>query len=339
MLIINVVLPGTPANLSIAPRPIQTAVEMHKRKACFILLPALFILCESAARPQSCTPAPSGLVDWWTGDTNENDLIGVNNPEATDAVTLAPGEVKDGFTFGTHGYIEIAASSSLSNPQFTWAAWVEPDGPGPNNDASGSVIVANQASNTYNNFSLQWSATGKDFIYTFGNDSSELIQSPGTFPSGAYYFVAGTYDGRTFRLYVNGNFEGGYEESKTITYDSYVWMIGSTNTTQISEGYPRTWNGVIDEVQAYNVALSATQLQTIYNAGSGGVCKGLAFSPNSLTFARVTVGKSSPPLSVTASNNLPIPFTVETIKTSSEFAQTTTVRCPGPPCRREQPAR
>jgi hypothetical protein len=67
----------------------------------------LLLLCCLPALPQSCVVAPSGLVSWWTGDSNENDIIGGNNPDAVNAVTLVPAEVKDGFTFGSDGYIEI----------------------------------------------------------------------------------------------------------------------------------------------------------------------------------------------------------------------------------------
>ena len=79
---------------------------------CRITLPLVLIICSSSiARPQSCTPASSGLVSWWAGDTTENDIISGNNPSAVNAVTLMPAEVKDGFTFGTEGYIEIPGAT------------------------------------------------------------------------------------------------------------------------------------------------------------------------------------------------------------------------------------
>jgi hypothetical protein len=106
---------------------------------------ALFFCCCPLAQAQSCVAAPSGLVSWWTGDSNENDIIGGNNPLAVNAVTLVPAEVKDGFTFGTQGYIEIPPASDLANQQFTWTAWVMPAGPGPNNDSFGSVIFERQS--------------------------------------------------------------------------------------------------------------------------------------------------------------------------------------------------
>ena len=125
-------------------------------------------------------------------------------------------------------------------------------------------------------------ALSNKFLFNFGNDISEEIPSTDTFPAGSFYFVAATYDGNTFRLFVNGVAEGSLSESKTITYTSSDWEIGANDPIYFPLGYFRTWNGIIDEVQAYNVALSQSEIQAIYNAGTAGVCKGLTFSPASL---------------------------------------------------------
>lgn len=293
------------------------------------LLSICFLPVCGHAQAQFCLTAPSGLVSWWPGDTNENDIISGVNPEHVTAVTLVPGEVGNGFSFGNDGYIEIAATPTLANQQFTWLAWVKPEGPGPNNDAAGSVIVAQSVTGYYNNVSLQWSALNSNFLFIFGADNTELINSPSTFPAGSYYLVSGTYDGSTFQLMVNGQPQGSYAETKTVTYSSNPWMIGSTEPDFISEGYPRTWNGVIDEVQAYDRALSQSEIQAIYSAASGGVCKGLTSTSLGLTFPRQPVGTTSAPQTVTATNSFPLPVTVYSVVPTAEFAETNT--CPVSP--------
>lgn len=293
-------------------------------------LSVLFFCCCQAARPQSCAPAPPGLVSWWTGDVDENDVIGGNNPQAVAAVTLVSGEAKTGFTFGTQGYIEIPAASTLANQQYTWAAWVRPDGPGPNNDSYGSVIVEQDVDGTVAVIDLLWRATDGRFLFIFGNISSQLIISTDAFATGNFYYVAGTYDGSTFRLFVNGVLEGSVTQATTIAYNSNPWTIGSAQPS-FFPFYARTWNGVIDEVQAYNRALTVSEMQGIYSAGSAGVCKGLTFSPTSLKFPRRTVGTTSPPQTVTATNEFPLPVAVKKVNTVGDFAQTNT--CPVPPSR------
>ncbi|HTQ57899.1 MAG TPA: choice-of-anchor D domain-containing protein [Bryobacteraceae bacterium] len=300
---------------------------MSNRLKCTTLLFALFVCACPRALPQTCVTAPQGLVSWWTGDANQNDIIGGNNPAAVNAVTLVPAEALDGFTFGTGGYIYIAPAADLANQQFTWMAWVMPNGPGPNNDAYGSIIVVQDTDDSNDVVSLDWRANPDyRFVFGFGNITNEIIYSTDVFPPGAFYLVAATYDGTTFRLYVNGVLEGTQTETKTIPYSTQDWVIGAADPYIAGQGYPRTWNGIIDEVQAYNVALSQSQIQSIYSAGHAGVCKGLTFSPTSLKFPRQTIGTSSPPKTVTATNSFPLPVTVRKVATSGDFTQTNT--CP-----------
>jgi hypothetical protein len=65
---------------------------------------------------------------------------------------------------------------------------------------------------------------------------------------------------------------------------SLTWTIGSTDST-LRGSTPRTWNGVIDEVQGFSQALSQSEIQAIYTAASFGECRGqpalTSLAPNS----------------------------------------------------------
>lgn len=229
------------------------------------------------ARAQTaCLAPPSGLVSWWPGDANENDIAGTNNPNGVSGVTLVPGEVSNGLSLRTNGYIQVPASSSLANPNFTWAAWVKPTGPGPNNDADGSTI-AQQDIDDYNlSVALYWRSSDSRFVFIFGNSTTEIITSKDAFPTGSFYHLAATYDGAVFRLYVNGIAEGTYTETKKVPYSTIAWTVGSSGPAGIAIGYPRTFVGIIDELQAFNRALSQSELQSIFAAGAAGECKNAA---------------------------------------------------------------
>jgi hypothetical protein len=58
-----------------------------------------------------------------------------------------------------------------------------------------------------------------------------------------------------------------------------------------------------------------------YTVGTG-TCKGLVFSPASLSFPRQPLGTTSAPKTVTATNAFPLSVTVGSITTSGDFAQT-----------------
>jgi uncharacterized protein (TIGR03437 family) len=234
----------------------------------------------------TCLPAPAGLVGWWPGDLNESDIANGNNASAVVNVSLVPGEVLDGFSFGTDGYISVPSSPALANQAFTWAAWVRSDGPSPTNDQYGSVILENVTSGTDVPVALSWRATDNRFLFIFGNIPAELVVSTDAFPPGTFYHVAGTYDGSVFRLFINGVLEGSLSEAKTVAYSPTGWTFGSIIPTILSKGmYIRTWNGVIDEIQAFNRPLSGSELQSIYNAGSAGECKGPAVTPHGVVSA------------------------------------------------------
>lgn len=236
----------------------------------------------------ACAPPPSGLVGWWPGDTGEADVAGGDNPSAVNAVTLVPGEVLDGFTFGTQGYILIPSSPNLANQRFTWAAWVRPDGSA-YNDNYGSIILENNINTDAAALALYWRPKDDRFVMLFGNDLStgdtaDTITSTHTFPSGSFYLVAGTYDGSTFRLYVNGALEASAAKATTVAYSASGWTFGSSLPMYLSTS-PRTWDGVIDEVQAFNRALSQSEIQAIFNAGASGVCKNPAITSGGVVSA------------------------------------------------------
>jgi hypothetical protein len=278
-----------------------------------ILLALVFHGQASASSTPSptCVVPPTGLISWWTGDVDTTDLYGVNDPSAVNAVSLVPGELLHGFTFGTGGYIDIPASPTLANQKFTWDAWVEPDGPGPNDDNYGSIIIDQAIDDTDSSVELAWRATDNRFLFVFGNIDSEIIVSNDTFPTGTFYLLAATYDGATVRLYVNGVLEGSFAEKKKIAYSSSTWEIGSTDAHFRAEGYPRTWNGVIDEVEAFKVALPASKILSIFKAGSAGKCKApVIVTPSTEKFAPQTVGTTSLAKAVTIINNRDVTLTI-----------------------------
>ena len=184
-----------------------------------------------------------------------------------------PGFINQGVTFGNGGYIDIPDNGSLDNQTLTLAAWAKPSGAGPNNDQDGSIIIGKGLSpanggQTTVTVQLAWRATDNRFLFLFGDVNTEIITSTHTFAPGQFYYVAGTYDGSTFKLYVNGALEGSFTETKTLTYDGSIpWTIGSTPAWARGVGFPRTWNGVIDEARIYNRALSADEIAASYGGG------------------------------------------------------------------------
>jgi hypothetical protein len=71
--------------------------------------------------------------------------------------------------------------------------------------------------------------------------------------------LAGTYDGATLRVYVNGIQVSSQTQTGNLATSSDPLQIGGDSI------YGQYFEGTIDEVRVYNVALTATQIQNDMN--------------------------------------------------------------------------
>src|SRR4051812_10724797 len=96
--------------------------------ARFLILNILLLLVLGhQVAAQTCTPPPSGMVGWYPGDGNANDISIVgNNAAAVNGATFAPGKVQMAFSLdGVNDYFE--APDNSQQDLFTTAtldAWV-----------------------------------------------------------------------------------------------------------------------------------------------------------------------------------------------------------------------
>ena len=217
----------------------------------------------------ACMAPPSGIVSLWAADGSTADAFARNQPSATQ-VTFTQGRIAQGFTFGSNGFVDIPHSTSLGSQQFTVAAWVRPDGAGPNNDDFGNEIINNVVSGTNVPIAILWRASDSRFVFLFGDIFSERIISEHVFAPGQFRFVTATYDGAVFRLFVDGVLEGSQTLAKTVQYGP-LWSVGASPPA-FRNGFARTWNGVIDEVFVVDRALQPSEIQSIA-LSSGGVCR------------------------------------------------------------------
>ncbi|MBI4325677.1 MAG: immunoglobulin domain-containing protein, partial [Chloroflexi bacterium] len=81
-----------------------------------------------AVLPQgSCVAPPDGIVAWWPGETNANDLAGGNTGILVNGVSFGPGEVGKCFLFdGVNDQVLVPASADLNVRSFTVEAWINP---------------------------------------------------------------------------------------------------------------------------------------------------------------------------------------------------------------------
>jgi hypothetical protein len=84
-------------------------------------------------------------------------------------------------------------------------------------------------------------------------------------PTGLWVHVAATWDTGTVKLYINGTLDSSEPNTiGTVKVSSGRFIVGAQTSTPFNptDGH-RGFDGIIDEVQIYDRALSATEVQSI----------------------------------------------------------------------------
>jgi hypothetical protein len=207
----------------------------------------------------TCTTAPAGLVDWWTGDGNAVDIAGSNSATLQNVASYSTGEVAQAFAFPTSG-ASILVNSPVYSPSGTLMFWFMATSPG--------AITGGYAGGSNRAPGFMIDSSG-NLDWEYGNLTA---QSLGQVNLNQWYHAALAYgassSGTTsVAVYLNGTLVAhGIASSNTawnpqVAFGSY---IGAQNPG---------FTGFMDEISFFNVTLSQTQIKTIYSAFSAGMCK------------------------------------------------------------------
>jgi parallel beta-helix repeat protein len=214
-----------------------------------------------------CTPAPSGLVGWWPGAGNANDIFGTNNGALVNGATFAPGKVGQAFSLHESNsavYIPNSPDLLLAS-QVTVEAWVRPNAVTNTQQiiTLGDSIGAGFVLSVSTNGRLRLEIATDTFAYDFV-ESSDFIVSPGNWSHVAAVFNAGTMN-----LFANGS-------GVATKIGSISSVFSASPPAAAIGGAPfsghDTFSGLIDELGIYNRGLSTLEIQRIAYAGGLGKC-------------------------------------------------------------------
>ncbi len=249
----------------------------------FILIFSLatfnFSFNKASAQGPTCVNPPANLVSWWPGDGDATDFVGNNDGTLMGDAAFAAAKVDQGFSFDGNGdFVQVPDDPSLDvgTGDFSIDAWVQLG------TSTGVQAIVDKRTQTSPGVFV-----GYHLFTSNGNLGVQLADgTPTNFISaanvgdGMFHLVAVTVDrdsptGGT--LYVDGTAVLTFDptpRSGSLDNDS-DFIIGMNSPTT---GATNFFTGIIDELEFFNRALTATEIQDIFNADTAGKCKCLGIT-------------------------------------------------------------
>lgn len=270
------------------------------------------------------TPAPiappAGMTHWWTGDGNVNDIIGGRSAVLQNGAGFAPGMVAQAFSLdGVDDFVSVPDDPSLNfgTRDFTVDLWVKFNDPN-----TGEQIIAEKYIETYEQVTgvprKGWTLTKTvdnkiDLAGPLPSGMPTLVEvTPPEILANSWIHIAITRNGNDFTIFWNGTPLG--TGTAAVDLDSTSSLkFGHRGNPDDTPGSVDTrgfyLNGGIDEVEIFGRALSAEEIQAIYNAGSAGKIK------TPVTQVQIDIKPGSFPNSINPGSRGKIPVAILTTDT------------------------
>ncbi|HLE26504.1 MAG TPA: LamG-like jellyroll fold domain-containing protein, partial [Anaerolineales bacterium] len=256
--------------------------------------------------PSNCTPPPSGMVSWWPGDGNANDIQDGNSPTQTIGTPqFIPAHVSQGMKFdGASGFV-VPNNANLNfgtNGSFTLDAWVRIDGISSVRDDA--LVDKRDTAGTGYLLDLVGSPSATALRFSIREGTNSVYVQTNVIVDNAFHHVAGVVDrnNQTISIYLDA----------VLQQTSSIASIGNiSNSVRLFIGHQsldspftllQPFNGVIDELEIFNRALSASEIQAIVNADSAGKCKA---TPTPTTTATATNTPTNTPTAAATATSTP----------------------------------
>ncbi len=211
---------------------------------------------------------PSGLVGWWPLTEGSGTVAldfsgnGNNGTWAGTAPYYASGKVGPyaGTFDGSTDRVTFADTAALRPVALTLVAWENLSN---TTCAAGNAncIIFSKYGGDYHGVILENLTGGTPYFQILSSSTSLPAIAAGTVSAGKWSQIAGTWDGATMALYVNG------VSVATTSASAITWDVGGGGMIGGTSWFTYyNFPGQINDLRFYSRALSAAEVQALYNA-------------------------------------------------------------------------
>ncbi|MEX1119146.1 MAG: LamG domain-containing protein [Terrimicrobiaceae bacterium] len=179
-----------------------------------------------------------------------------SNPKVTGRITFEEGAHGTAATFDGSTWIELPDSPALRPEQWTIAAWVAPQ-----QDQCGGRVIEKGASNS---FWLVFQRGRACVGFWNAGEGYQEIASASALKANEWRHVAGSFDGSTLRIYVDGALEGMKKTVGKPNMNKQPLAIGAKYEGVAGDRLL----GALDELAFYNRALSDSEIRALFGNGA-----------------------------------------------------------------------
>jgi len=209
--------------------------------------------------------APAGLVGWWTFDEAQDqpvalDYSGHGLGGSLEQAGRAPGVVGSALVC-SGGCVVVPNNPQLSlTNALTIECWVKTDTPKQSNHWLVNRVLGGGANTGYRLGVLD----GHPCFELPVTNWSHNLEAADPLPLGRWVHLAGTFDGQTMRIYVDGQERGTMARLGPVKPNAFHLVLGNYEI-----GHGSHFIGLLDEVRLYNRALTPDEIRS-HGAGPNG---------------------------------------------------------------------
>ena len=262
-----------------------------------------------------CASPLAGLVGLWKAEGNARDLVGGNNGILRNGATFTARGVGQAFLLSGSANVEVPNAPALNpNRQLTVAGWLRTDGfvrrwqtvfwKGNEPDCTGGCENRQYALFLNSDGQFEFDATS-----VAGVGSGQIsMTTPSLISVGQWYHFAAVINTELNykRLYINGQLVG--EQAFDL---SGIRSTGGPLLFGRVPSWDGFFNGALDELCVYNVALSQEQIGALVEARSSGICPDTLLISQPAELSGGIVGKDYTQRLTAALGTAPYSFTVK----------------------------